>query len=83
MTQSFVRTTERVQSGPLRDTRQFLRKARSVGRFLDTFHHQIAVGIKDVRSTSSGLSSSRSVITATINGCEIVLPKPIGIGLFR
>jgi hypothetical protein len=27
--------------------------------------------------------ASKSVITATINGCEIVLSKPIGIGLFR
>jgi hypothetical protein len=26
MTQSFVRTTEQVQSGPLHGTRQFLRK---------------------------------------------------------
>ncbi len=33
--------------------------------------------------TSSAVSSSRSVITATMSGCEIVLSKPIGSGLFR
>ena len=32
---------------------------------------------------SSGVSSSRSLITATMSGCEIVLSKPIRSGLFR
>ena len=33
------------------------------------------------RTVSSALISSKSVINATINGCEIVLSKPIGSGM--
>jgi hypothetical protein len=35
----------------------------------------------DLEDRVSGPISSKSVINATINGCEIVLPKPIGIGM--
>jgi hypothetical protein len=35
----------------------------------------------DFRTVSSGRSSSKSVITATMNGCEIVFSNPIGTGM--
>jgi hypothetical protein len=37
-----------------------LKKARSVSRFLDTFHHQIAVVMKDVFSTQSATGGVRA-----------------------
>src|SRR5262249_18621933 len=40
----------------------------------------IAEPVPTSRTTSSGLSSSKSVITATMSGCEIVLSKPSGSG---